>query len=678
MAFADDFSIAVNGDIRHVSGSTNYTVLQMHRALQALSDDAVAAGDDIMDISVLTPSDRSTDNIVTLLNGYNIDDASAVFLYDGSITQDGGDTIYAGLVVVGAVEAGTNIIILQDNALLTDTWTSAPNADAAANILMRKVVKTRVDGADINGQRIICMAREFGDTYAEFSVTMALGNNVAALFTSADGNNTTLQATVNAWGITNTEGYQELEISGTAPAEPYYSQWDLGVQAINDLYEFAKDIQRRGTAETIHGMNGSLFRGITHSWLYDGIVGTEPATNDSYSWGAFLDTGAVTGGPFVVGEKVTGTNSGAVGRILAVDTTGTSLVVSTESGTWENAEVLTGFTSSATATTSAGPVGQATGGGTGIVLAADSAGDDDMYVQIIAGSAPADNAICYEATDHTQVVAVFGTVTARTVSTPFIGSSTGSALLGAFGIGVDPTDTAAADRYIDLDGNTIAPPNNVTFTVSGLVTAEDRVLVGPEAGGILELAQDTTNDVGLNTSGVTSVTVTTAIPLDTPSSGTIRIETDDGRYLRVPYSSYTGSVYTIPSFNFTAPDNCTTGNNVFISYIDKLAENSAVTAGSFVIGVAYVITTAGTTDFTLIGAADSVPGTLFTATGVGTGTGTATPNLTTESFTAVYQTDRDLFIRVRDGDTTPIKTFETPGTLGSSGGSASAIRTSDA
>jgi hypothetical protein len=47
------------------------------------------------------------------------------------------------------------------------------------------------------------------------------------------------------------------------------------------------------------------------------------------------------------------------------------------------------------------------------------------------------------------------------------------------------------------------------------------------------------------------------------------------------------------------------------------------TAGTFVVGTQYRILTTGTTDFTLIGAADSNPGTIFTATGAGTGTGTA-------------------------------------------------------
>jgi hypothetical protein len=46
-------------------------------------------------------------------------------------------------------------------------------------------------------------------------------------------------------------------------------------------------------------------------------------------------------------------------------------------------------------------------------------------------------------------------------------------------------------------------------------------------------------------------------------------------------------------------------------------------AGSFDVDRLYVIETAGDTDFTLVGAANNTPGTIFTATAVGTGTGTA-------------------------------------------------------
>ena len=59
-------------------------------------------------------------------------------------------------------------------------------------------------------------------------------------------------------------------------------------------------------------------------------------------------------------------------------------------------------------------------------------------------------------------------------------------------------------------------------------------------------------------------------------------------------------------------------------YENKLL--SPASAGAFVIGTVYTILTVGTTDFTLIGAANNNIGTIFTATGVGTGSGTATYN----------------------------------------------------
>jgi len=55
---------------------------------------------------------------------------------------------------------------------------------------------------------------------------------------------------------------------------------------------------------------------------------------------------------------------------------------------------------------------------------------------------------------------------------------------------------------------------------------------------------------------------------------------------------------------------------------------SLITAGAFVVGTRYQIDTPGTTDYTLIGAADSLQGTVFTATGVGSGTGDAREALT--------------------------------------------------
>jgi len=547
MAIAADFSVAVNGDIRYTGTTANYTVIELHRFLQDLADDASAAGDDLVDISSLTPSDRSTDNIITLLGTYNIDATAAQHLYDGSIVQGTGGTeaVYSGLVVVGVVESGTNVIICQDGALLTDTWSSAPNADSAINIILRALVKTRTGGADIDGQRLIVQAREYGDTYAEFSVTMGLGNNTAALFTVADLNNTTAESTVNAWSITNTEGYQGLDVDGNGSSEFYYSQWNLGVQSINDLYEFGKDIQRRGTAETLYGLAGSLFRGVTHELVVDTPTGTFSAT-EAISW------------------------SGGTGQMLGINST--------------------------TAATK-------------------------MWIQLLTGVVPTDGQVITGGTSA-ATVALNVTVTARTVPAEMMGVTTGSAIIGAYGLGIDPTDLTSNDQLFDLTNALTVPPNNVTFTVSGLVIGEDRVLVGPESGGALQLSQFALA-TALTTGTETAVVISTTIPSDTPSTGTIRIQLASGVYKRVAYTSYTGSTFTIGSTSFSS-DNAAISNDVYISYIDELASG------------------------------------------------------TTATFTTVYSSNRALFVRVRDGAGTPIKSFETTATLTSTGGSSVAIRTSDA
>jgi hypothetical protein len=60
-----------------------------------------------------------------------------------------------------------------------------------------------------------------------------------------------------------------------------------------------------------------------------------------------------------------------------------------------------------------------------------------------------------------------------------MGVSTGSALIGAYGFGIETADLAATDSVTDLDDTPRTPPNNVTFTTSGLVSGEDRLLVAP-------------------------------------------------------------------------------------------------------------------------------------------------------------------------------------------------------
>ena len=93
MAIQDDFSVASNGDIRHVSGTTVYSVNAFHAWLQDLADDASPSGNDLISILSDDPSSieggRATDKprALNLLGSFNIDDDAAKHINFGSVAQ---------------------------------------------------------------------------------------------------------------------------------------------------------------------------------------------------------------------------------------------------------------------------------------------------------------------------------------------------------------------------------------------------------------------------------------------------------------------------------------------------------------------------------------------------------------------------------------------------------------
>lgn len=287
------------------------------------------------------------------------------------------------------------------------------------------------------------------------------------------------------------------------------------------------------------------------------------------------------------------------------------------------------------------------------------------------------------------------------MSFPFVGQSTGSAIIGAYGLGIETDDLTASDKITALDNVVYTPPNVQNFFVTGLYDDEDYILVGPyDATTGINYDQMALNAT-LNADNAGTVTIghangdVTSIPSDTPSTGWIRVEDDTGRYRRLKYSSYSSPNFTIDTAWHTSNDSqndfggsgdtgaATAGNNVFIGYIDELADGSSVTTTNFVTGVEYRITNVGDTDFTAIGAASNTVGVIFTATGAGGGTtGTADTTAASATFQATYSSDRSLWVRARDGGASkgdsPIKTFESQATFGSAGGTSTVIRTSDA
>ena len=802
---AADVSIATDGDVRWEAdgaGSGPDTVLELHRFLGNLADDEQAAGDDLVDITTDTPSDRSTDNIITLNSPYNIDDTMARHLYDGSVSQNDGDDLYSGLRVLGVVESGTEIMIVQDDKVLVPWWGTGINPDAPNNVIMRLLIKSRSGGADIDGKRILTLTRELGDQFKEFPVTLGLANSVSALSTAADLNNAKSDAVLEGYtSIVNTEGYQEIDIDNDTVDEEYYAQWDKGSQTLNDTFEATKQRSQRahiadngtdtgndftvdngtilgqaqeftaravneklvvarfklkvdtgiptgpltaelflsddagaGLAEptgsilatseevlaslitatytevifrftdnytmtagekyfivirhadgsashyfavegstsgsddgnraedtgtwaataaddlwftvkgspVLHGIAGEQFRGINYEIIYDGESGGPFTEDATIFWGTRItydgESGSFEVGRYVkIGASATPTVAKNGGKILFDDTSGKVLYVALEdssgAGDGQLAEddritQIGGATAYVDATATI--VDDDKAGGEGLLLALDDNGaDGDFYIQLISGQAPVDDLRISETLTCYALANI--TITARTISPEFIGATTGTNLIGAYGVGFDVTDVGSSDKFFDLTNTQRTPPNNVTFTVTGLVASEDRVLAGPRTGSALNKAFLTT-DTTLSGGTETLVQCSGAIPTDVPQNGQglntrLRVKLDSGIYRRVRYNSYSGDDFTlnVADQDWTGANVSTQPKDVFPAYLDILAD------------------------------------------------------ATTESFTGVYKgTDQDLLVRIRDGGGTPIKTNEISAVFGSVNSSVAATRISDA
>jgi hypothetical protein len=799
MAIADDFSIAVNGDIRYEGSGTNYTALEFHRYIGALSDDAEATGDDLHDITSTTASVRSTDQIFDLNSPYNIDDTVAEHLYDGSYGQDGGNDVYSALRVVGVVESGTEVLVVQDGKVLASYWGTGINPDAPNLIISKMMIKTRSGGADIDGKRIRVLARELGDQFKEFPVTLGLGIAVAAISTGEDLNNPSSDSTIDAFtDIAKVEGYQQIDIDGDTTDEDYYHSFDRGSYSKNQTYEWSKWLQQRshaadtgadtGTDYTIdnativaqaqeftaraqdekltemrfrckidtgtptgelhaelmlsddvgaggarptgsilatsepvlcsrltssyqefifrfndnvtltagekyfaiirhpdgsashyaavdgnavgvndgnratenpastwtafsaadlwfevysspiiHGIAGEIFRGIDYEIDYTDEASGPFTEDEILYWGTQItyDGG---GGPFTVGEYVTFTDFGTSdiingGKVLA--DTGTIVTVALENitGNLSDNDVIDGLTSGETASIATTITDGDKAGGEGILLALDDNGSTGTFwIQLVHGAAPVEDLPIKGRSSSATSLADAG-ITSRTISPEYLGQSTGTDLIGAYGIGFDTDDVGDTDKFFDLTNTLRQPQNVVTITITGLVSGEDRVLVGPGSGSSTLEKGQWLLATALTGGGETAIVIKTGaeaspIAADTPQDGTggntrLRVELDSGIYRRQAYISYTGSTFTIASSDYSGGNSAAIDNDVFVAYIDVLAD-----AG-------------------------------------------------TESFSAVYTSGRDVFIRVRDGGATPIKTHEAEVTFPTTDQSYAAVRNTD-
>lgn len=133
---------------------------------------------------------------------------------------------------------------------------------------------------------------------------------------------------------------------------------------------------------------------------------------------------------------------------------------------------------------------------------------------------------------------------ADVVASPF-GTFAGGKFFGARGVWITNYNASDAKNFqlIASDGTTQVPPNVVGISVGALVTG-DRVGVyrlTAAGGGIatpLALASG-------NSSGLGTLTMSAAIPSDTPAAGVVSIVVDGNTIHSYAYTSWAGSVFTL-------------------------------------------------------------------------------------------------------------------------------------
>lgn len=576
--------IAGDGTVNGVVHDRSYTPLHLHRLLSDLNDDDDIAGNDDLSMVDPTATVKDTDQIIRLLSTVTIDDTVASHMYGGSVSQSGGNTLYSGLdVQVTSTNADTVPVLIQDGAIITEYWGNGYNPDSIAGNI-RILVKTRDDGADIDGKRIRGGLMEFGDSYFFGGTTLGEATTALALFSANDGNNQTAVGTVAGAPyntIVVTEGFQTIDYNNGNGATEFLASVDFGSASSLQTYERTKYIQRRGTAETLFGQNAQLILGGNMNFAYDAEANGPFQEDEFVYWGTEIPyTGQTTN--FTIGEVVTFSPSGAVGRIIDDDDAGTTgtLIIAVESGTPASADTITGVSSGGDGTVGT-PVINANAGSMLLMALDDDGTTGNLYGQLWTGILPANNQTVFGGTSGASAD-VNGTVSSRTINTQWIGSYTGTNYNPAnFGIGIDSTDAILGDQFFNLANQTQGPPDNRSGTVTG-VLENDYVTVFPWDGSTLDVNGDAEPDfnemtlaVALTSGVSTIVNVGTGnIPVNTPASGFLRIERDsDNNVELVEYASHDGDdEFTLVG---TSPVTAAISNTVMRAFIDEVVPNGA-------------------------------------------------------------------------------------------------------
>lgn len=556
---------------------------------------AVAAATAQMDDEY--PIESQTPTVYKWLNGWSFGHADDYkYLNGGSIVDPVGsgsamdDSLWSNIYSIGALETGTQLYMIQNDAEVTPWWISG-HVDIL--VLVRDtgswIQSVNTAGVPTNGA-VWFYAREFGETYDHgFADLSAGGRNPIGLNTAIDGGNrsgelyltpaATTDFTVGAFvkgGTSGAVGKIVLVSSGNI----YLSAVRGGPYVISeDLDEFLdRECQTAGDGTTTND-------GTT---AYTNVVAGYTDIRLGFVQRTFSG-GTTVGGPFTFGETLTQTTSGATFKFVAE--VSDVLYVEDLTGSPDGSNILTGGESSATYDPSS--------------TAAETEVDQALY--------PGATAYPYNAilglNGHTTVegyewckyitrygskgtlftlngddgqeyrAAIEGTYVDRKVAP--LGTLAGTTFYGERGIYVIDADVAA---FVLIDANATSrnPPNYQRAIATHASLSGCNVFVAEISGGNIVKNQYTYDDAS---SDATHLAVNEAINIaKTPLSGVIRV--GDTQYVYTSFDTATKKFVVT-----TDPTGETNGADLYIPLLDVLADAASEQSDKIVYGADFDIRT---------------------------------------------------------------------------------------
>ena len=267
MSFDSDFTIDLDtGAIRHTSGTTVYSVLELHQWAQDKADDPSGVDNDTP-TEIAGKRDATKPTVLTLPNSgpeatvFNIDDDAAQYLNFGSIEQRGGDDLYTGLKSLGSpLVPNSPLYVVQDNLKLTKFWGGGH---------IQVLIKVKANNALIDNGDVTVFSRKFGQSYSTFDVNLAAGSEQpAAITTSIDTAITkSKQDALTTFGFVNiTVADVTKDLNNGNGAKLYKGTINCNGARLSDVYQALMVATEEDSTQLINNIPGWRYRKLSPAY----------------------------------------------------------------------------------------------------------------------------------------------------------------------------------------------------------------------------------------------------------------------------------------------------------------------------------------------------------------------------------------------------------------------------